>query len=192
MDAQKHNIVLSESIYKFKFLEIILHICESLIGNMVFFCFTRRNFKSNDEVKLNKPSFEFNFFWPLEVARKLLEELPGAVEFVKTLPKDCPSDKINGLFSNLTKRLITSYGNTEYYLGIKQSTVYVSYYICLIRRNLSNQPELDTSFFLTMAAARALVARLPAALLAADYHQESCLSKEPKTIPLERTTTDMV
>ena len=43
-----------------------------------------------------------------------------------------------------------------------------------------------------MAAARALVTRLPAALLAADSHQESCLAKEPKAIPLERTTTDMV
>ena len=96
MEAQKHNIVLSESIYKFKFLEIILHICESYIGNKVFFCFTRRNFESDDEVKSNKPSFEFNFFWPLEVARKLLEELPGAIEFVKTLPKESPSDKIDG------------------------------------------------------------------------------------------------
>ena len=43
-----------------------------------------------------------------------------------------------------------------------------------------------------MAAARALVARLPAALRAADSHQESCLAKEPKTIPLECKTTDMV
>ena len=98
MEAQKHNIVSSESIYKFKFLEIILHICESLLGDKVFFCFTRLNFKSNDEVKLNKPSFEFNFFWPLEVARKLLEELPGAIEFVKTLQKECPSDNIDGFF----------------------------------------------------------------------------------------------
>ena len=138
MEAQKHNIVSSESIYKFKFLEIILHICESLIRNKVFFCITRRNFKSNNEVKLKKFSFEFNFFWPLEVARKLQEELPEAIEFVKTLKKDCPSDKIDGLFSNVTKRLIISYGNKEYYLGIKQSTVYGSYYICLIRRNLSN------------------------------------------------------
>ena len=96
MEEQKYNIVSSESIYKYKFLEIILHICESLIGNKVFFCFTRRNFKSDDEVKSNKPSFEFNFFWPLEVARKLLEELPGAIEFVKTLPQECATDKIDG------------------------------------------------------------------------------------------------
>ena len=100
----------------------------------------------------------------------MLEELPGTIEFVKTLPKECPSNKIDGFFSNVTKRLIISYGNKEYYLGIKQSTVYGSYYICLTRRNLRNQPELDTSFFLTMAAARALVAHLPAALLAADSH----------------------
>ena len=78
MEEQKHNIVSSESIYKYKFLEIILHINESLIGHKVFFCFTRRNFESHDEVQSNKPSFEFNFFWPLEVARKLLEELPGS------------------------------------------------------------------------------------------------------------------
>ena len=73
-------------------------------------------------------------------------------------------------FSNVTKRLITSYAYKEYYLGIKQSTENGSYDICLIRRNLSNQPELDTNFFLTMPAARALVARLPAALLATDFH----------------------
>ena len=147
MEEQKHNIVTSESIYKYKLIEIILHICESLIGNKVCFCFTRRNFESDDELKSNKPSFKFIFFWPLEVARKLLEELPWAIEFVKTLPKECPSDKIDGLFSNVTKRLITSYGNKEYYLGIKQSKVYRSYYICLIWRNLSDQRELDTSYW---------------------------------------------
>ena len=184
MEEQKHNIVSSESIYKCKFLEIILHICETLIGNKVFFCFTRRNFQSDDEVKSNKPSFKFNFLWPLEVARKLLEELTGAIEFVKTLPKECPSDKIDGLLSNVTKRLITSYGNKEYYIGIKQSNVYRSYYICLIRRNLSDQRELDTSFGLTIPAARALLNRLPAALHATDSHQELCWTKQPKTIPL--------
>ena len=79
MIEQKHNIVSSESIYKYMFLEIILHICESLIGNKVFFCITRRNFESDDEVKSNKFSLKFNFFWPLEVARKMLEELPEAI-----------------------------------------------------------------------------------------------------------------
>ena len=122
----------------------------------------------------------------------MLEELPEAIEFVKTLPTECPSDKIDGLFSNVTKLLITSYGNKKYYLEKMQSTVYGSYYICLIRRNLSNEPELDTNCFLTMPAARVLVARFPVALLAATSYQESFLTKEPKTIPLERTTTDMV
>ena len=87
MEAQKHNIILSESIYMFKFLEIILHNCNSLLGDKVFFCFTRRNFKSNDEVKSNNPSYEYNFFWPLEVARKMLQELQAAIDFALTLPK---------------------------------------------------------------------------------------------------------
>ena len=43
-----------------------------------------------------------------------------------------------------------------------------------------------------MAAARALVARLPAVLLAADSHQKFCWTKQPKTISLERTTTNIV
>ena len=130
-----------------------------------------------------KHSHEYNFFRPRDVARKLLEDLPGAIDFVKTLPKECETDKIDELFSNVTKRLIASYRNKEYYVGIKQSIVYGSYYICLIRRNLSNQPDLDTNCYLTMPAARALLARLPAALLAADTHQESCSAKNPKTIP---------
>ena len=120
----------------------------------------------------------------------MLEELPGPIEFVKTLPKECATDKIDGLFSDVTKRLITSYGNKEYYLGIKQSTVYGSYYICLIRRNLSDHRKLDTSFGLTIPATRALLNRLPASLHAADSHQELCWTKQPKTIPLQRTTTD--
>ena len=192
MEEQKHNIVSSESMYKYKCLEIILHICESLIGNKMFFCFTRQNLESDDEVKSNKPSFEFNFFWLLEVALKLLEELPGAIEFVKTLPKECATDKIDGLFSNVTQRLIKSYGNKEYYLGLKQSTVYKSYYICLIRRNLSDQRELDTSFCLTIPASSALLNRLPATLHKADSHHELCWTKQPKTIPLKRTITDVV
>ena len=111
---------------------------------------------------------------------------------MKTLPKECATDKIDGLFSNVAQRLITSYGNKEYYLGLKQSNVYGSYYICLIRRNLSDQREMNTSFGLTIPAACALLNRLPAALHAADSHQELCLTKQPKTIPLQRTTTDVV
>ena len=111
---------------------MIFHICKSLLGDKMFLCFTRIHFKLNNEVKLKKYSFEYNFIWPLEVARKLLKELLGAIEIVKTLPNKCPSDNIDILFSNVTKRLITSHGNKKYYLGLNQSTVYGSYYICLI------------------------------------------------------------
>ena len=122
----------------------------------------------------------------------MLEELPGAIEFVTTLPKECATDNINGLFINVTQRLITSYKNKEYYLEIKKSTVYKCYYICLIRRNLSDQRKLDTSFGLTIPAERALLTRLSAALHAADSHQELCSTKQPKTLPLQRTTTNVV
>ena len=75
---------------------------------------------------------------------------------------------------------------------MKQSNVYGSNYICHIRRNLSDQRELDTRFGLTIPAARTLLNRLTAALHAADSHQELCWTKQPKTIPLQRTTTDVV
>ena len=135
MEAQKHNIVLIKSIYKFKFLEIILNICESLLGDNMFFCFTRQNFTSNDAVKSNNYSFEYNFFWPLKVARKMLEELPAAIDFASTLPKTCSvtngevdhmllhdfpdaintlkSSKNGGWYKEITKRLLTSNGNKE-------------------------------------------------------------------------------
>ena len=51
---------------------------------------------------------------------------------------------------------------------------------------------MDIIFELTLPGARALLSRLPAALLAADSHQELCWTKQPKAIPLERTTTDVV
>ena len=57
---------------------------------------------------------------------------------------------------------------------------------------MCDKQELDTSFGLTINAARALLNRLLAALHAADSHQELCWSKQPKTIPLQRTTKDVV
>ena len=51
---------------------------------------------------------------------------------------------------------------------------------------------MDTIFELTLPGARALNCRLPAAVLAADSHQELCWAKKPRTIPLECTTTGMV
>ena len=88
METQKHKIVSSQLIYMYNLFEIILHICESSFRNKVFVCFTRRNFKSNDEVKSNKSSNEYNFFWPVDVASKLLQEIPGAIDVVKTRPKN--------------------------------------------------------------------------------------------------------
>ena len=125
----------------------------------MFFCFIRRNFKSNEEAKLNNFSVKYNFFWPLEVARKMLQELPAAIDFASTLPKKCSvtngevdcmllhdfpdaidtlkSKQNGGWYKEITKRLLTSYGNKEYYIGISQSTVYGSHHICLIRRKLN-------------------------------------------------------
>ena len=62
MEGENHKILSSQLIYKYNLFEIILYICESLLGDNVFFCFTRRNFKSNDEVKSNNLFFEFTFF----------------------------------------------------------------------------------------------------------------------------------
>ena len=111
---------------------------------------------------------------------------------MKTPLKDSATDTINGLFNNVTQRLITSYGNKKYYHGIIQRNFHVSYYICLIRRNLSDQREQNTSFRLTIRAVRALLNRFSAALHAADSHQELCWIQQPKTISLKRTTTDVV
>lgn len=87
MESQNHKIVSSELVYKFGYLHIILNLCKSLTGNNVFFSFTGRNFKSDEEVDKNNFSFEFNFFWPREVTGKMLQEMPVALHIVKTIPK---------------------------------------------------------------------------------------------------------
>ena len=120
----------------------------------------------------------------------MLEELPAAIDYVKTLPKVCSTNTTEGWYSEVSKRLIASYGNQEYYLRIKQSNVFGDYYICLYRRNLNVHPVVESDFQFTLPAARALLSRLPVALNAAD--DEQCWAKEPKTNPLERMTTDMV
>ena len=144
----------------------------------------------------------------------MLQELPAAIDFALSLPKNCSvnngevdrmllhdfpdaidtlkSRKNRGWYKKIRKRLLTSIGNKEYYIGISQSTVYGSHHICLIRRKLNVQTVMDTIFELTLPCARALLSRLPAALLAADSHQKLFWAKEFKTIPLECTTTDMV
>ena len=92
----------------------------------------RRNCKPNDEVKSNNPFFKYNFLWLLEVARKMLQELPVAIEFASTLHKKCTvtngevdrrllhdfpdaidtfkSIKNEGLYKEITERLLQSNG----------------------------------------------------------------------------------
>ena len=198
MESLTHEIVSSHEIYKCGLLEINLHICKPLTGGNVFYCFTRRNFKSIDEKKLNKPSFEYNFNCPRDVMRNMLQELPGAIKYVNTLHNEWSNNTTEVLYSEVTRQHVAFYNSKEYYLAIKQSYVFGSYYICLLRRNLNVILIVETDFQLTVPAARALFSRLPAAINSADElcfdktSDESCWAKEPKTIPLERISTDMV
>ena len=111
--------------------------------------------------------------------------------------KDFPEavDKSNnkeGWHQIVTQRLLSSYGNKEYYFGISQSTVYGSYHITLLRHDVKEESPKVTFSQLTIPAARTLLLRLPEALLSADKLQESCFITERKTIPLDNKTTDMV
>ena len=198
MEALNVEIISSHEIYKFWLLEINFHICKSLTGGNVFFCFTRRNFKSHDEIKLKKPSLEYNFYCSRGVVRNMLQELPGAIEYVNTLNKEWSNNTTEKMDSEVTRRLIALYNNKEYYLAIKQSNMFESYYICLLRRNLNGIPIVETDFQFTVLAACELLSRLPTSLNAADglcfdkANEKSRWAKEPKISPLERMTTDMV
>ena len=120
MESIKHEIVSSHEIYKFGLLEINFHICKPLTGGNVFDCFTRRNFKSHDEKKLNKPSFEYNFYCPRDVMHNMLQELAGAIKYVNTLHKEWSNNTTEGLCSEVTRRHVAFYYSKEYYLAIKQ------------------------------------------------------------------------
>ena len=195
MDSQKHVVVSSQLIYKYERLEIILSICHSLLNNTVFFCFDRRNFKTKLSLRddgSENPLSEYCFFVPREVARKFLEELPASIDFIQhQLTKEVKNPS-EGYFTTICQRLLSSSENREYYIGIKQSNQYGSYQIYLSRHNLYVQPTKVSDFSFNMSAARALLGHLPNLLIAADKLQESQIATEPKTIPLERTTTDMV
>ena len=195
MDSQKHVVVSSQLIYKFECLEIFLSICESLINNTVFFCFTRRNFKSKASLLddgSEKPSSEYSFFFPREVGRKLLEQLPATIDFIQHQLTKEVKKPTEGHFTTICERLMASNENREYYLGIKQSNLFGSHQIYLSRHNLYFHPTKVSDFSLTIAAARALVGHLPHLLIAADARQESRIATEPKLIPLEQATTDTV
>ena len=164
MDSQNHVINLSEVIYKYEIKQIIFHVCKPLTIGNVFFCFTGKNFKPPDEVKSNKPVYEYNFFWLREVSRKMLKILPGAIDNVKTLSNKCSKNITDGWYSEVQKRLIASYEHKDFYLRIKQSSVFGDYYICLYIRNLNVHPVVESDFQFTIPAARALINRLPVAL----------------------------
>ena len=152
MDSQKHEVVASQLIYKFECLEIILSICKSLINNTVFLCFTRRNFKSKAVYRDDGsewPSSEYNFFLPRDVGRKLLEELPATIDFIKhVLTKEVKNPSV-GYFTTICERLLASSEHREYYIGIKQSNQFGSYQIYISRHNLDVQPTKVTDFSLT-------------------------------------------
>ena len=114
----------------------------------------------------------------MEVARKMLEKFPEAIDYVKSLPKECSKTTTEGWYSVVSKRLIASYGNKEYYLRIKQSNVYGDSYICLYHRNLNVNSVVESDFQLTIPDPRALLSRRPVALNAAD--DEQCWATEPK------------
>ena len=150
MDCQKHVVLASQLIYKFERLEIYLNTCESLVNNSVFLCLTRRKIKSDD--LCGWPSSEYSFFFPREVGRKLLEELPATIDFIQhVLTKEVKSPS-EGHFTTICERLLTSNGNKEYYLGVKRSNLYGSYQVYLSRHNHYVQPTKVSDFSLTITS----------------------------------------
>ena len=195
MDCQKHVVLSSQLIYKFESLEIFLFICESVLNKTVFFCFTRRNFKSKATLLddgSEKPLSEYSFFFPLEVGRKLLEDLPATIDYIHHILSKEVKSPSEGHFTTICERLLQSNENREYYLGVKQSNLFGSYQVYLSRHNLYVHPKKVTDFSLTIAAARALVGHLPYLLIAADECQKTRIATEPTTIPIERAATDTV
>ena len=127
----------------------------------MFYCFTRRNFKSHNEIKLNKRSFEYNFYCPQDVVRNMLQKLPIEIKYVNTLNNERSNNTTEGMYSEAPKRLTALNNNKEYYLANKQSNVFGSYYICLLCRNLNVILIVETDFQLTVPASRKLLSRLP-------------------------------
>ena len=64
------------------------------------------------------------------------------------------------MFNEVTRRLIALYSNKKYYLAIKQSKVFGSYYNCFFRRKLNVIQIVETDFEFTVLAARELLSRL--------------------------------
>ena len=96
----------------------------------------------------------------------------------------------------ITEQLLVAYENREYYIGIKQSNLYGSYQIYLSRHMLTADRSYKISeFCLTIPAARELMGYLSQIFITSNsqvFNLESQIPTEPKTIPLESATTDMV
>ena len=212
MESKNHEIVSSELVFKFCYLNIILNLCKCLSGNNVC-VFLRDEIlnqmrKSEKKTIFHSNSISFGqeklrgrcykkcrqrlTLWKHFLKHFLLPTAKSIVWSNKNFRKRSTELTIKRDGIRVTKRLFSSNGNKEYYLGISQSTVYESYHIFLIRRDLKVQPPMVTFFQLTLPAARALLSRLPVALVAADNLHKSCFATEFTTIPLESTTTDMV
>jgi hypothetical protein len=151
------------------------------------------------EDKLEKPASDFNFYVPVNVARKLLEELPATIDYVQhrlsTTTTEIQKPTADQYFSMITEQLLVAYENREYYIGIKQSNLYGSYQIYLSRHMLTADQDKISEFCLTIPAARALMGYLSQIFITSNsqvFNLESQIPTEPKNIPLESATTDMV
>ena len=186
------DIVNSQLIYTYDGVEIFNKTLQNCFDGRVYLCFTRRKPKAGADDRSGYPSTDYNFFFLLEVGRKFLEELPATIDFVKQqLTKEVKS-AFEEYFTKICERLLTTDNNIEYYIGIKQSNQYGSYQIYLSRPNPNIHPNKVFDFSFTLRGAYAAKYYLPHIIIAAD---NLCISRnptEPKTIPLERATTDAV
>ena len=134
------DIVNSQLIYKYDGVEIFIKTLRNCFDNKVYLCFTRRKPKAGADDRSGYPSTEYNFYFPVDVGRKFLEELPATIDFIQhQLTKEVKSPS-EGYFTNICERLLTTDNNIEYYIGIKQSNQYGSYQIYLSRHNLDFHP----------------------------------------------------
>jgi len=186
------DIVNSQLIYTYDGVEIFIKTLQNCFDDRVYLCFTRRKPKAEADDRSGYPSTDYNFFFPLEVGRKFLEELPATIDFVKhQLTKEVKSAS-EGYFTKICERLLATDNNIEYYIGIKQSNQYGSYQIYLSHPNPNSPTDKVVDFSLTLRGANAAKYYLPHILIAAENFLNSRNPTEPKTIPLERATTDAV
>jgi len=69
---------------KYEGTEIFSKICKGVLDNEVYLCFTRRKPKAGAMMD-RLASSEYNFYFPRDVGRKFLEELPATIDFIQHL-----------------------------------------------------------------------------------------------------------